>query len=428
MADIIKSSDMDLNFLKELSKTEETKSILGCFECGMCTSSCPVGEQFLLNPHQITRLASFGVSNQILDEKILRYCLTCRTCQEYCPQEVDFIEFIRLARTLLVKQGVKYEETHDGILTLISEIQANLPHGFKIPANVIPEGYQTLKEGKTAYFLGCLPILDVVFDNYEVNLLEIAQNGIKVLNKVLEQPPVLIENAKCCGHDALWKGHFDTFKKLAEHNVNEMNELGIETIVTTCAECYRTLKVDYPKYIENANFNVIHLSELIAEKIKNDELIFSELYDVELTYHDPCRLGRHMKVYSPPREILDSMEENGVIFTEMEKTREYSTCCGVSCFINCNDLSKALQIDRLVEAKNIADLLVTTCPKCQIHYSCMMHGKKETPLGDINLEISDLTNLIAKMMGVAEDKQEKGENKGEKKKIKEVEILESLSA
>lgn len=75
---------------------------------------------------------------------------------------------------------------------------------------------------------------------------------------------------KCCGHDSLWKGHFQTFKKLAEYNVNEINKLGIETIITTCAECYRTLKLDYPKYIKNVNFNVIHLSELVADSIRND--------------------------------------------------------------------------------------------------------------------------------------------------------------
>ncbi|MFX1236754.1 MAG: (Fe-S)-binding protein [Promethearchaeota archaeon] len=428
MADIIKSSDLDLSFIKKISETEETKSILSCFECGKCTSSCPVGEQFLLNPHQITRLAAFGVKNQILDDKILRYCLTCRTCQEYCPQNVDFIEFIRFARTLLVKQGIKYEETHDGILTLISEIQADLPYGFKIPPDVIPDGYKTLRKGKTAFFLGCLPILDVVFENYQVNLLEIAQNGIKVLTEVLGQSPVVIENAKCCGHDALWKGHFDTFKKLAEHNVKEINELGIETIITACAECYRTLKVDYPKYIDNVNFSTIHLSELIADKIKSNQLKFTESYDVELTYHDPCRLGRHMNVYSPPREIFKSMEENGVIFTEMEKNRENSTCCGVSCFINCNDLSKALQKDRLVEAKGIADLLITTCPKCYIHYSCMLHEKKEKPLEEIQLKITDLTNLLAIMIGVATDKQKKDKDKYIKKKVKEKKPLKPISA
>ena len=412
MEDVIKSSDLDPNLIKEMSEAEETKTLLTCFECGMCTSSCPVSEQFLLNPHQMTRLAAFGASNQILNDDVLRFCLTCRTCQEYCPQNVDFIEFIKLARRLLIKQGIKYEETHDGILTIISEIQANRPFGFKIPSDLVPDGYQISKKGKIAYFFGCLPILNIVFDNLNINLLEIAQNGIKILNKVLEQPPVIIENIKCCGHDALWKGHFETFKKLAEHNVNEINKLGIETIITTCAECYRTLKLDYPKYIKNVNFNVIHLSELIADKIKNNQLKISETHNMTVTYHDPCRLGRHMNVYIPPREILDSMEEYGVNFNEMERSHENAPCCGVSCFLNCNDLSRALQVDRITEAKKVADLMVTTCPKCQIHYSCMLNDKKENESDEIEIGVSDLTNLIAKVMGLS-NKEEKGKKKRE---------------
>ena len=411
---LIKSSDLDPNLIKEMSKAEETKTIFTCFQCGMCTSSCPIAEQFPLNPHQMTQLTVFGASKQILDDNVLRFCLTCRICQEYCPQNVDFIEFIKLARRLLIKQGIEYEETHDGILTIISEIQANRPSGFKIPSDLVSDGYKISKKGKIAYFFGCLPILNIVFDNLHINLLEIAQNGIKILNKVLEKPPVIIENVKCCGHDALWKGNFETFKKLAEYNVKEINKLGIETVITTCAECYRTLKLDYPKYVKNVNFNVIHLSELIADKIKNNQLKFLESHNMVVTYHDPCRLGRHMKVYSPPREILNHMEEHGVTFNEMERSFENAPCCGVSCFINCNDLSRALQLDRIIEAKKVADLLVTTCPKCQIHYNCMLQEKKEKASDDIEIEISDLTNLIAELMGISGKK--KREKKGEENK------------
>ncbi|MFX1276229.1 MAG: (Fe-S)-binding protein [Promethearchaeota archaeon] len=427
MEDLIKDSDLDLNLISEISKNEELKSILSCFECGMCTSSCPIGEHFLLNPHQITRLAAFGAKKQVLDEQILRFCLTCRTCQEYCPQDVNFIEFIRLARSLLINEGIKYDETHDGILTLISEIQAKSHLGFEIASDIIPDGYEILKKGKIAYFYGCLPLLDMLFCNYSINLLEIAQNGMKILSEVLEYPPILIDNVKCCGHDALWKGHHETFRKLAEHNVSEINKRGIETIVTTCAECYRTLKIDYPKYIKNVNFNVIHLSELIAGKITNNQLTFSETQDLKVTYHDPCRLGRHMKVYSPPRIILNHMKNNGVTFTEMERSHENSPCCGVSCFINCNDLSKALQADRLSEAQDVAKLLVTTCPKCQIHYSCMINEKKEKPSDEITLKISDLTNLIAQM-GVVKIKRKEEKEKNLKKKEKEKKIVMPINA
>ncbi|MFW9782624.1 MAG: (Fe-S)-binding protein [Candidatus Heimdallarchaeota archaeon] len=402
---VIKSSDFDIDLIRELSKIEEAKSILACFQCGMCTSSCPIAEQFPLNPHEMTKLAVLGVKNQILDENVLKFCLTCRTCQESCPQNIDFIEFIKSARRLLVSLGIKYKETHHGIVALISELQANHSPGLKLPSDLAPKKYQKSKKRKIAYFFGCLPILDVIFDNLQLNLVEIAKNGIKILTEVLKQPPVIIENMKCCGHDALWKGHFDIFKKLAIHNVNEINKLGIKTLITTCAECYRTLKIDYPKYV-NANFEVIHLTELIVNKIKNNQLEFLDSPNQAVTYHDPCRLGRHMKFYSPPREILNSMKEYGIDFNEMQRIKENSMCCGVSCFINCNDLSKALQLDRIKEAKSVADLLVTTCPKCQIHYSCMLQEKKEHKADEIKLEITDITNLIANMMKTSDEKKE----------------------
>lgn len=351
------------------------------------------------------KLASLGVKEQILKANVLNYCLTCQNCQEYCPQDINFIEFIKSARILLKDNGIVYEETHHGILKLISEIQANHSSGLKLPEDIIPEGYQISKKGNVAYFFGCLPILDVVFNGLKLNLVDIARNGIKILNNILDQPPVLLENIKCCGHDALWKGYFDVFKKLAIHNANEINKLGIKTVVTTCAECYRTLKIDYPKYV-NVNFEVVHLTELIANKIKNNQFDFLDSPNQVVTYHDPCRLGRHMKVYSPPRDILNSMKKHGIDFNEMQRVRENSVCCGVSCFINCTELSRALQFDRIKEAKNVADLMVTTCPKCQIHYNCMLQEKKEQSCDDIELKVYDLTNLIASMMKISGEKKE----------------------
>ena len=118
----IKGTELDLTLKKEISNAEDVKSILSCYECGKCTSSCPVAELFPLKPHNITKLTAFGAKDWVLKEEILNVCLTCNSCNVNCPQDVDFIEFIRFGRTILRDQGIELQETHDGILKIIADI------------------------------------------------------------------------------------------------------------------------------------------------------------------------------------------------------------------------------------------------------------------------------------------------------------------
>ena len=107
-----------------------------------------------------------------------------------------------------------------------------------------------------------------------------------------------------------------------------------------------------------------------------------------------------MGEYDAPRKLLKALEGVGLKFTEMERIRENSMCCGVSAFNYCNDHSKAIRVDRLKEAENVADCLATTCLKCQIHFNCTLSDRKSSDLTRINLEIKDIVTLIAEAMGL----------------------------
>jgi Fe-S oxidoreductase len=151
--------------------------------------------------------------------------------------------------------------------------------------------------------------------------------------------------------------------------------------VTSCAECYRTFSKDY-----GLGIKVVHISELL------DKLGLK--INADVTYHDPCRLGRHMGVYDAPRKALTA---NGVVVKEMEHSKENALCCGVSNFMNCNEQTKALRIARMNEAEATgAKTLITTCSKCLAHFNCLKTEKDAVKKYD--LDVVDLTVYLARKM------------------------------
>ena len=255
----------------------------------------------------------------------------------------------------------------------------------------LSDEYHTSDQSDTLFFAGCAPYFEPIFEDIGARPLDIAKGSLKILN-LLGIEPRLLPNERCCGHDMLWTGDIETFKKLAEHNAATIREAGIRKIIFSCPECYRTFKEDYPKYV-NLDCELQHITELLAEKIEEGKVNF-DMVRKKVTYHDPCRLGRHLGIYEPPRKLIESIP--GMELVEMKQNREESLCCGTSAFTNCDSYSKQVRIERLLEAKATgADALVTSCPKCQIHFKCAMVSKGEEKGPDVEIEVVDIVNLVA---------------------------------
>ncbi len=127
------------------------------------------------------------------------------------------------------------------------------------------------------------------------------------------------------------------------------------------------------------------------------------LWGSRVTYQDPCRLGRHLGVYDAPRQAIADL---GYELVEMRRHAESSLCCGTTCWTTCGQVSKNIQVERLKEASATgAELLVTACQKCQIHFKC---AQNDPLLGEeLSIQIRDLTTLIAdKLSEQAEQVQE----------------------
>jgi heterodisulfide reductase subunit D len=353
-----------------------------CLDCGVCTGSCPVARVFSdFSPRQIIERSLYGLE-QISDDSIW-HCLTCAQCSVRCPASIDFPEFIRLIRGKAHAAGIDGALTHNGMLQSIWAIQTR---------DVAQSRTSWIEDGKTAdraevfYFVGCRPYFEVIFRDIGAGSLDCARNVLKILNGCGIEP-VISNDERCCGHDALWNGDEETFKKLAGMNLDIIRESGAKRVVFSCPEGYYTFKNIYPKYFGELPFEPVHILDLLAEKISEEALQFTESEKV-VTYHDPCRLGRLSGIYDAPRHILKALP--GLELVEMPRSRENAVCCGTTGWMNCSSCSKEIQMQRLNEAECTgAGTLVTACPKCQIHFRCAKSAF------DLGIEIDDLYDLVA---------------------------------
>ena len=370
---------------------QDTKAYY-CLECSKCASICPVTKYDpSYSPRTVIENAALGLGDESTRDKKLFSCLGCYACSLRCPSDVDYPAFMRKLRSLAFVSGECGCPAHGGLLHSVTRLMSRSPYRQKRLGWLTKE-YQTSDRSDILYFVGCIPYFEPIFGYLDMKPLDITKANLKILNH-LGVRPMLLADEKCCGHDALWTGDLETFRRLAEHNTKLIKESGVSKVIFSCPEGYRTLRLDYPEQGFELGCELQHISELVAEKIQKKELKFKEVKK-KVTYQDPCRLGRHLGIYDAPRKVLEAIP--GLELIEMEKNRECALCCGTSAFTNCDAYSHEMRVERLLEAKATgAEILVTTCPKCQVHFRCAMNNKGGQKGPDINIEVMDLANLVA---------------------------------
>ncbi|MFX1328422.1 MAG: (Fe-S)-binding protein [Promethearchaeota archaeon] len=381
-----------------------------CYSCNRCVNVCPLSHLGLFFPRNLISDLIFSKLEQVITNNNIWNCLTCGQCSIYCPmtQEnkgVNIPELILELRKAYSKNKSEIEkiikcETHNDIFTLISKIMANNPlHPNKLDF-LKKKGLKTSASGETAYFIGCLPLMDDLFYKYDTNYTDIPTTIISLLNEKGIAPVVL--NEKCCGHDVFWgRGDIETFAKLANYNTQLYRDAGVKTIVIGCAEGYRTWKFDYPKIIKDFDFKVLHFTEFFLKEKILENVKFPYNFKIKVTYHDSCRIGRlGGKLYDPPRDLINEIP--GVELIEMENNKDDANCCGVSAFANCNESTRFLRKNRINEAFNTgADYLIVPCPKCLTHFNCYINElslNKEHNESRNKIKVIDLASFIGKLL------------------------------
>jgi len=367
-----------------------------CMDCGKCSAVCPITcreTRGYAGPRQLVEKAVNGRIDELLEAGLFWSCLTCNRCRELCPADVLFSEFIRDARGFARQGGNSGPCTHGEVIQTWGRIMTD-PSLSQNRLGWLDDDLAVSDDSDTVFFAGCLPHYDRLFQHLPVEGVQIARAAIKVLNFLGIAPQVMADE-RCCGHDQLWEGDVETFRKLAQLNLERLGATGAKRIVTTCPECARTLRLDYPALVGDHGMQVLHLTQLAASEAAAGKLnCLSAARPVAATFQDPCRLGRHLGVYAEPRRLLDAL---GFHLIEMEQNRAASLCCGTSCWTACGRVSKSIQAERLRQAQATgADLLVTACVKCQIHFEC---ARQDPELGqEVRIAIRDITTLMAERL------------------------------
>jgi len=311
---------------------------------------------------------------------------------ERCNYHVNFTDFIRSLRYKALLEGAEVQYSHGGAPQAVMHIMAHRDIRQN-RLNWLPPDIEVQRQSDTAFFVGCAPYFDVLFSDLGARTAEGTKGALRLLNRA-RIPFTLLPNERCCGRDLLLAGDMDGFLALAQANLHEFKRKGIRKVITSCPEGYYTLKVDYPRFLKDWDLSVVHVTELIAPLIEKGQLALSGLKQ-KVTYHDPCTLGRYSRIFDQPRRILASTD--GLELVEMADNREKALCCGASPWVNCGAVNRQIQKERLAQAGATgADILVTACPKCQIHLKCAQKNSEDDDTCQI--EIRDLFDLASQSL------------------------------
>jgi len=412
-----KSNDDIDSYLEKIYEPDIRKLLSRCYQCVRCSGVCQLSKVQSFEPSRIIQMILEGFEDKIIKSGTLWDCLTCNSCLQNCPEDINFADIVRMAKykmRTVDNQNPDEYIAHKGVYTTISEIMSDPDIKPDRSLEWVPEDCETSEHGNILYYVGCLPFFNFEFKNSE----SIATSTLKILSQIEKEPIVVLKDEICCGHDLYWgQGKLNAFINLAKKNIKRLEDTGAKTIVTACAECYRTFKVDYPNLFENFNlkFEVKHLIEYIYENWKNNKIEFKNPSEKEqpipFTYHDPCRLSRFLPkesgIIGSVREIFSHLKELGYTFNEMTHNKKDALCCGVSSWMGCNERSKALRYKRLLEAKEVGEIMVTSCPKCKMHLKCLQDDYEDIS----SIEIVDFSEFLVDMINIVDSNEKVEEEK-----------------
>ena len=406
-----------------------------CTECGRCQSQCPAWatgkplspKQVILDlrDHAFAKapylLASsdaereklpdavkaeaerplVGKDGGVIDPDVLWSCTNCGACVEECPVDIEHIDHIDGMRRhqVLIESAFPIEAA--GMLKNLENKGDPWGMGEARRAEWMTElDFEVpVADGKVGadveylFWVGCAGALE-----------DRARKTTKAIATLLHTAgvtfAVLGRAETCTGDPARRIGNEFVYQMLAQQNIETLNEAAPRTIVASCPHCFNTIANEYPQL--GGNYEVIHHTQLLARLVAEGKLTPAGRVEEKLTYHDPCFLGRHNKVYTPPREILEAVP--GVEATEMHRCKERGFCCGAGGARMWMEerIGKRINTERIDEALTLSpDTISTACPYCLVMLGDAVNAKKSSGEAKETLEVVDVAQLLARSVSPA---------------------------
>jgi len=395
-----------------------------CTMCGRCTSVCPAhatgkpldpreivlktGEIMAATGEHGTVSPPLGVDSDItvsansLFERIsneeLWACTTCRACDEACPVNIEILDKILDMRRYLTLMESDFP-TELGSAFRGMENNAN-PWNMNNSerADWADELDVTVVDPSDAfnheylYWVGCAGSFD---DKNQ----KVSNATSKLFKRAGLDFAILGPSEMCTGDSARRSGNEYLFQMLASENINTLNAMGVQKIVTQCPHCFNTLKNEYPQY--GGNWEVIHHADLLEQLIESGELDLSGArLDERVVYHDACYLGRHNDIYMSPRNVIGSLA--GVEIVEAPRNGTAAMCCGAGGARMWMEetIGTTINADRSEELLSTgASRIATACPFC---YIMIDDGVKGHGVEEDTVKVADISMHLLEAIENAE--------------------------